>query len=289
MKKLAFLLCLLLALSLLLCACRQESKPTESVRPATTAATEAVPSSEPAAWKSLYGKGRVGTVLPDFTVSTADGETFTLSDVLKDRELVLINLWATWCPPCNVEFPFLEEAYSEYKDRVAVLALTVEETDTPAVLREFARTKGLSFPLAADPEYAFSLTFNVSSIPTSLLLDRDRTVLWMEVGAKSSAQEFRDLFDTYLSGSTAGKSSYVVNVVDQNGAPVPGCVINFCTDDSCVPVIADEAGKAVFSGEPFTYHLRVISVPDGYDYVGSDEYIVRAEGDELTVALMKLG
>ncbi|MBQ1678634.1 MAG: redoxin family protein [Oscillospiraceae bacterium] len=289
MKKLAFLLCLLLTLSLLLCACKQESKPTETAKPETGAATETAPSAEPAAWDALYGKGRVGTVLPDFSVAAADGGTFTLSEALKDHELVLINLWATWCPPCNMEFPFLEEAYAEYKDRVAVLALTVEEKDSPAVLREFARTKGLSFTLAADPDYALSRTFNVSSIPTSLLLDRDRTVLWMEVGAKSSAQEFKDLFDTYLSGSAAGKNTYVVNVVDQNGAPVPGAVINFCTDDSCVPVIADEAGRVVFTGEPFAYHLRVLSVPEGYDYVGSDEYIVRAEGDELTVSLMKLG
>ena len=287
MKKTVLLICCLLMLTLLLCACKKAPKPVESSKPETTAAPEQ--DFDPAAWEPLYGKGRVGTVLPDFTVTTAYEETFTLSKALEDHELVLINLWATWCPPCNMEFPFLEEAYTAYKDRVAVIALTVEEQDTPAVLRDYSRSKGLSFHLAADPEYVVSRTFNVSSIPTSLLIDRSRTVLWTEIGAKSSTQAFTELFDTYLSGSSAGKSTYVVHMVDQNGNPVPGCVVNFCTDDSCVPVIADEAGKAVFSGEPFAYHLRVISLPDGYDYTGSDDHVVKAEGDELTIALTKLG
>ena len=66
------------------------------------------------------------TKLNDFTVKTIEGKTFTLSESLKDHDLVLINLWATWCPPCKAEFPFLQEAWSRNKDRVAVIALSVE-------------------------------------------------------------------------------------------------------------------------------------------------------------------
>ena len=66
-------------------------------------------------------------------------------------------------------------------------------------------------------------------------------------------------------------STYVIHFVDQNGEPVPGCVINFCTDETCVPVVADETGTAVFKGAPFAY-LQVIRVPDGYEFDTAQEY-----------------
>ena len=86
--------------------------------------------------------------LNDFTVKTIDGKDFTLSEALKDHDLVLINLWATWCPPCKAEFPFLQEAWSKNKDRVAVIALSVEPTDTEAKLQSYARATQLTFPIA---------------------------------------------------------------------------------------------------------------------------------------------
>lgn len=290
MKKVILLLCLALLMTSLLTACVGTNKPETTAAPTTEAPTEVRDPDVSEEWSALAGKGKVGTVLPDFSVATADGGQFRLSEALESHELVLINLWATWCPPCNMEFPFLEEAYRSYQDRVAVIALSVEETDTLEVMREHAKNKGLSFPLAQDENYVLSTTFNVSGIPTSLLVDRSRTVIWMEVGAKASVEEFNELFDTYLEGgSTAGKSSYTVTVVDQNGDPVPGCVVNFCTEESCVPVIADESGIVSFSGEPYAYHLQVLSVPEGYDYTGSDDLFVKAEGDSLTVTLTKLG
>ncbi len=293
MKKSTMLLCLLLALVLLLSACAQGNTPGTTAAPERTEApvsTKAPQGPGPADWSSLTGKGKVGTVLPDFSVATADGATFTLSEALKDHELVLINLWATWCPPCNMEFPFLEKAYASYKDRVAVIALSVEETDTDEVLRSFAAEKGLSFPLGRDVDYTLSQTFKVNSIPTSLLVNQNQQVVWMETGAKSSEEEFIELFNSYLKGgSTAGKSSYVITVVDESGEPVPGTVINFCTEESCVSVISDESGKALFSGEPYAYHVQILSVPEGYDYTGSDDLFVKAEGDEMTVTLTKLG
>ena len=65
-----------------------------------------------------------GDKIDDFTMTTYDGTSVTLSEVLKEKEMVLINIWATWCGPCRNEFPFLEEAYQQYKDKVEVLALS---------------------------------------------------------------------------------------------------------------------------------------------------------------------
>lgn len=135
--------------------------------------------------------------LKDFTVKTIDGKDFTLSEALKDHDLVLINLWATWCPPCKMEFPFLQEAWSKNKDRVAVIALSVEPADTEAKLQSYARAVGLTFPIASAGSTGLD-SFAASGIPTTVLVDREGNVASVEIGAKVSVQEFEDLFAQYL-------------------------------------------------------------------------------------------
>ena len=61
-----------------------------------------------------------GQIFPDFSVNTIRGSAFSLSESLETHDLVLINFWATWCGPCCMEFPFLEEAWEQYSDCVDV-------------------------------------------------------------------------------------------------------------------------------------------------------------------------
>ncbi|MBR4234725.1 MAG: redoxin family protein [Clostridia bacterium] len=81
--------------------------------------------------------------------------------------------------------------------------------------------------------------------------------------------------------------TYTVTFTDQNGAPVPGCIINFCTDEMCVPVKADENGVAVFTGAPFMYHLQVIRVPGGYSFDTAQEFTSPLLGGELFFTVKK--
>lgn len=297
MKQRTVLICLLLTLALLLTACGGGTAATEASVPASTTASgsetepdtgaQTQPSEDFAAqWEAMEGKGRVGAVVPDFTVMTPDGEFFTLSEALKERELVLINLWATWCPPCNSEFPHLQEAYREYKDHVAVIALSVEETDTMEMIRQTAETKKLTFPMGRDEQFRIARAFKVSGIPTSILVDRDRTVLWIGTGAMSSAQDFADLFDQFLPGGPL-KTSYRVLVQDQDGKPVPGCVVNFCTDTACNSVTTDRDGSAVFKGLPDSYHIQLLTLPEGYEYEGEEELTVRTGAETLTITVTR--
>lgn len=298
MKRLTAILCGLLALLLLFTGCSPHNPavPTETEAPVTTTAeiapvpTVTADGPGPADWSSLTGQGKVGFTLPDFSAETVDHGTFTLSEALKDHELVLLNLWASWCGPCMREFPFLEEAYSEYGDRVVILALSVESEDSLAVIRGVAKDKNLSFPMGRDENYNLAQTFSVSAIPTSILIDRSQTVVWTNVGAMSSAQEAKDLFNTYLGGGSAAEQAvYKVTVTDQDGKPVPGCVLNFCTEEACTSVICGENGVAEFRGEPYAYRVQVLSLPDGYDFDGGDELFVKAAGDELSVTVTRLG
>ena len=140
----------------------------------------------------------LGQALPDFTVATIDGGSFTLSEALKDHDMVLINLWATWCPPCEMEFPYMELAYEQYSDRVAVLGLSVEPNDTTEKLQAYADSHGLTFPVGSDTEVNLADVFQIETIPTSIVVDRFGNVAVVESGAQTSTRSFPALFDYFL-------------------------------------------------------------------------------------------
>ena len=266
MKKLALLLALLMLLSLSAC----------SGKPAGTAPTDA-----PAA----DAEKRIN--LSDLTVQTADGGTLVLSDVLKEKELVFINLWATWCGFCVMEFPYLQEAYEQYADRVEVLALSVEEGDTPEVIRDFAAKNGLTFPMGSAVGTILE-SFVQDGIPTSLIVDRNGFIADTEVGAQTSARAFTALFDAYTGAagtSDEAQCTYTVLFISPDGAPVPGCTATFCTDDVCIPAQDDGTGKAVFTGAAATYSVKLVTVPEGWTAVQDTELEAGPFSQTLTFLL----
>lgn len=138
-----------------------------------------------------------GDVIQDFTFTTYDGQQNTLYEVLKEKDAVLLNIWASWCGPCKREFPFMQEAYTEYSDHVEIVALSCEATDTPEKLASFADENGLSFLIGQAPNDLLN-TLNVSSIPVSLMIDRNGTICFMEAGAQPDTDAFRRLFEVFL-------------------------------------------------------------------------------------------
>lgn len=154
-----------------------------------------------------------GQVLPDFSVDGINGTTFTLSESLRTHELVLINFWATWCGPCCMEFPSLETAWEQYEDRIDVIALSVEKTDTLDKLTEFADEYNLRFQIGRDDGKMFG-SMGGSSIPTTLIVDRDRRVVAVEIGAKGSVEDFTSLFDDLLDADTASDDKNIYTDVN---------------------------------------------------------------------------
>ncbi len=227
--------------------------------------------------------------MPDFTVDTIDGGTFTLSEALKDHELVLVNLWASWCGPCAYEFPFLQEAWEQYQDKVAVIALSVEPDDSVILLRNYASQKGLTFPIAKANGTDLLRTFSpMGYIPATILVGRDRAVLSVEIGSKESTQEFLDLFSAHLGADSqaADQCTYTIRCLDPEGNGVPGCMLSFCDEDLCVPVGTDNEGSAVFIGAPAAYHIQALSLPEGY--VIDEERSTLEAGPSSTTILVYL-
>src|SRR5687768_8008908 len=96
-----------------------------------------------------------GFMAPDFILKTPWGESVKLSNLR--GQAVLVNLWATWCPPCRTEMQTIEKVYNEYKDRgFTVLAVNMTYQDDPLAVIPFVEEQGLSFPILLDETSAMA-------------------------------------------------------------------------------------------------------------------------------------
>ena len=165
-----------------------------------TAATEAEPTqvqeTVPAETTVSDGYYQVGDQIEDFTVTTYDGREISLYKILEEKDMVLLNLWATWCGPCGNEFPAMQEAYAQYQDKVEIIALSVEPTDTDEVLAEYVQEKGMTFCVAKDTA-GLESRIRHDGIPTSVVVDRFGTICLIEIGAMPDSTIFTNLFDVY--------------------------------------------------------------------------------------------
>ena len=127
----------------------------------------------------------VGSVTVDFTLEALDGSEVSLSEYRGD--VVLINFWATWCPPCRAEIPDIEDAYRARKDEGFVaLGVSVEQTyDSVAPFVELA---GMTYPVLLDELSQVYNTYRVPGLPTSLFVDEEGVIQARHVGQLSKAQ-----------------------------------------------------------------------------------------------------
>lgn len=140
----------------------------------------------------------LGNVVYDFSVTTSDGDTFTLSEVLKEKELVLLNFWAIWCGPCKSEFPAMNNAYVAYQESVEVLAIST--TDSMQAVREFKSKNGLQFKMTSNSDCGADIVsmFPSSGIPLSVMIDRYGTVTYYHTGSMTDSKDFTVRFDKFL-------------------------------------------------------------------------------------------
>ena len=158
----------------------------------------------------------LGDVMYDFSVKTSDGSTFTLSEALKEKEMVMINFWATWCGPCKSEFPAMNNAYIAYQDNVAILAIST--TDTMQQVIDFKKANGLAFDMTSNSESGANVAgmFNTAGIPVSVMIDRYGVISFYHMGSMTETQDFTSRFDRFLG------DSYVPTVIQGDGSDDSG-------------------------------------------------------------------
>lgn len=127
----------------------------------------------------------VGQPLPDFSLPALSGGSAQLSSF--GGRPVLINFWASWCPPCRVEMLTLEELYAQQAGS-DLLILGINSGESPAAAARFVRESGVSFPILLDSDSALSARWLINSLPTTILVGRDGTVKVIHVGLMSAKQ-----------------------------------------------------------------------------------------------------
>lgn len=124
-----------------------------------------------------------GNVAPDFTLQTVNGKSYTLSDFRGKK--VLLNFFATWCPPCKLETPHLEKFYKQQQNNgITVLAVNLTSGETnPNNLPKFISQYGLTFPVLLDKQGSIGDLYQTVSIPTSYFIDSKGVIREKMVGA----------------------------------------------------------------------------------------------------------
>jgi peroxiredoxin len=122
-----------------------------------------------------------GHLAPDFSLKTLEGKTVRLSD-LRGKKVVLVNFWATWCPPCRSEIPTMQQIYTEYKGKgFEILAINIERDSKEEIL-EFMKELRLTFPVLLDPDMKVTRTYRLIGLPVSMLIDRQGIIRYKQIG-----------------------------------------------------------------------------------------------------------
>ncbi|MDR2713912.1 MAG: TlpA family protein disulfide reductase [Coriobacteriales bacterium] len=119
---------------------------------------------------------------PDFTMTDSKGNEIKLSD-LRGKPVVL-NFWASWCPPCKGEMPEFNVVYEELGSEVEFVMLNLLDTnETPDDALAFVQSQGYSFPVYFDLQQEGALAYNVRAIPATVLIDKDGCLVAVQPGA----------------------------------------------------------------------------------------------------------
>ncbi|GAB4528452.1 MAG: hypothetical protein Fur0018_14550 [Anaerolineales bacterium] len=116
---------------------------------------------------------------PDFTLHTFDGQDITLSDLR--GQVVVINFWASWCPPCREEAPYLEQTWRKYKDR-GVVFLGVDYVDTEPEARAYIAEFDITYPNGPDLQTRISQAYNMQGVPETFFVAKDGTLRGVHIG-----------------------------------------------------------------------------------------------------------
>jgi peroxiredoxin len=120
----------------------------------------------------------------DFTLTDLQGKPWHLRDLR--GKVVLVNFWATWCPPCRKEMPDLDALYQKFKDQgFVVLAISDEEA---AKVSPFVSERKISYPILLDPERKINDLFQVEGIPVSFVYDRSGKMVAQSIDMRTRNQ-----------------------------------------------------------------------------------------------------
>lgn len=124
---------------------------------------------------------QAGFLAPDFSLKSLSGENVSLASLR--GKAVLVNIWASWCPPCRAEMPAMERAYLAYKNKgFVVLAVNSTVQDSTDNARAFASERNLSFPILLDESGLVTRLYRIQSLPSSFFIRPDGVISEVVIG-----------------------------------------------------------------------------------------------------------
>ena len=162
------------------CGASEEAEETSVETAETTQPGETAPVAANLPEQTATGVGIApGQTPPEFVLPDLDGNDVTLADY--KGKVVILDLWATWCPPCRQEIPFLVSLYEEYKDQGLVVVGVGLDQGGASALAPFVEQNDVTYPILVGDQ-SVSQSYNVSGIPMTLMIDRDGRVASKDVG-----------------------------------------------------------------------------------------------------------
>jgi thiol-disulfide isomerase/thioredoxin len=134
--------------------------------------------------------------VPPFTLSDLDGKSVAFADLR--GKVVLVNFWATWCPPCRAEIPDLIKLQEKYRDKLVVIGVSEDEIP-PEEVKAFATAQKMNYPVVMSTPEMSTIFKGVSALPTTFVIDREGRVQMRHVGMLDPGKT--ELETQYLSGT----------------------------------------------------------------------------------------
>ncbi|GAB4501711.1 MAG: TlpA disulfide reductase family protein [Anaerolineales bacterium] len=140
---------------------------------------------------------QAGFTAPAVELPDLNGNPVRLADLR--GQVVLLNIWATWCPPCRAEMPAIQRAYEAYRAQgFTVLAVNSTVQDDAAKIAPFLAEYGLSFPVLLDEKGLVTRTYQINSLPTSFFIGRDGLIREVIVGGPMDEALLKTRIETLL-------------------------------------------------------------------------------------------
>jgi cytochrome c biogenesis protein CcmG, thiol:disulfide interchange protein DsbE len=152
---------------------------------------------EQAAASGRIASPHPGFAAPDFDLETLGGDRLRLSDL--QGQVVVVNLWATWCPPCRAEMPALQQLYEAHRDEgLVVVAVNATDQDSATAARTFVADHGLTFPVALDTRGEASRAYALQAMPSTFVVDRQGVIREVLIGGPVSLATLRSVVTPLL-------------------------------------------------------------------------------------------
>ncbi len=245
----------------------------------------------------------LGDVFADMSVTATDGKTYKISKLLKEKKAVVLNFWYLNCEPCKNEFPFLQEAYAKYQEKLEVLAVNPVDGDTEAVsefqetfsfvpaansaqqksaMAELKTSLGLTFPMAA-VDSKWEKIMQITAYPTTVVIDRYGTIGLIHKGSVTDAATFEKVFNFFTSDTykqTALKSvDDIATLGEGDGSKENPYQIVGTQFEATVE------GKGVVYYQMYKVDGMILSIQDEDAYVLYDDKEFKAENGTVSVPL----